>query len=114
MSLSEGDTVRPHTPHPRCPPLRYGWKAVRDQRIVTVPRPGWPHSSCLGPTSVVPAEAALARRLLRGWLTGMETRAGQVLVHHVEHGTGRPVLVLHGAGVDHREAEACFEPALAG
>jgi pimeloyl-ACP methyl ester carboxylesterase len=44
----------------------------------------------------------------------METRAGKVAVHHVEHGTGRPVLVLHGAGVDHREAEACFEPALAG
>ncbi|TFV74498.1 alpha/beta fold hydrolase [Blastococcus sp. CT_GayMR20] len=42
----------------------------------------------------------------------MEIRAGQVAVHHVEHGTGRPVLVLHGAGVDHREAEACFEPAL--
>jgi pimeloyl-ACP methyl ester carboxylesterase len=42
----------------------------------------------------------------------METRAGQVLVHSVEHGTGRPVLVLHGAGVDHREAEACFEPLL--
>ena len=37
-------------------------------------------------------------------------RAGQVVVHYVEHGTGRPVLVLHGAGVDHREAEACFEP----
>jgi pimeloyl-ACP methyl ester carboxylesterase len=35
-----------------------------------------------------------------------------VVVHHVGHGTGRPVLVLHGAGVDHREAEACFEPAL--
>ena len=35
-------------------------------------------------------------------------------IHHVEHGTGLPVLVLHGAGVDHREAEACFEPALAG
>src|SRR4051794_23374363 len=47
-------------------------------------------------------------------LTGMETRAGQVVVHSVEHGTGRPVLVLHGAGVDHREAEACFEPALEG
>jgi len=31
-------------------------------------------------------------------------------VHYVEHGTGLPVLVLHGAGVDHREAEACFEP----
>ena len=42
----------------------------------------------------------------------MEVRAGPVVVHHVEHGTGRPVLVLHGAGVDHREAEACFEPAL--
>src|SRR3954464_3936117 len=44
----------------------------------------------------------------------METRAGQVVVHSVQHGAGRPVLVLHGAGVDHRQAEACFEPALAG
>src|SRR3954451_22142777 len=44
----------------------------------------------------------------------MEVRAGEVLVHYEEHGTGRPVLVLHGAGVDHREAEACFEPALDG
>src|SRR6476661_10102659 len=44
----------------------------------------------------------------------MKIRAGQVVVHYVEHGTGRPVLVLHGAGVDHREAEACFEPALDG
>ena len=44
----------------------------------------------------------------------METRAGEVEVHHVEHGAGRPVLVLHGAGVDHREAEACFEPVFAG
>jgi len=35
-------------------------------------------------------------------------------IHYVEHGTGRPVLVLHGAGVDHREAEACFEPVLDG
>jgi len=32
-------------------------------------------------------------------------------MHYVAHGTGRPVLVLHGAGVDHRETEACFEPA---
>ena len=39
---------------------------------------------------------------------------GQVVVHCVEHGTGRPVLVLHGAGVDHREAEACFEPVFDG
>ena len=44
----------------------------------------------------------------------MESRAGKVVVHYVEHGAGRPVLVLHGAGVDHREAEACFEPALEG
>jgi pimeloyl-ACP methyl ester carboxylesterase len=39
----------------------------------------------------------------------MEIRVGQVVVYYVEHGTGRPMLVLHGAGVDHREAEACFE-----
>src|SRR5215472_12003332 len=44
----------------------------------------------------------------------MEIRVGQLLVHYVEHGTGRPVLVLHGAGVDHREAEACFELVLDG
>jgi pimeloyl-ACP methyl ester carboxylesterase len=37
-----------------------------------------------------------------------------MMIHVAEHGTGRPVLVLHGAGVDHREAEACFEPALDG
>src|SRR5918994_6823222 len=39
----------------------------------------------------------------------MKIRVGEVVVHYVEHGTGRPVLVLHGASVDHREAEACFE-----
>ncbi|MBB3674284.1 alpha/beta fold hydrolase [Modestobacter versicolor] len=44
----------------------------------------------------------------------MEVQAGEVLVHAVEHGSGRPVLVLHGADVDHREVEACFEPAFAG
>jgi pimeloyl-ACP methyl ester carboxylesterase len=44
----------------------------------------------------------------------MQIRAGGVAVHYVEHGTGRPVLVLHGAGVDHREAEGCFEPMLEG
>lgn len=42
----------------------------------------------------------------------MEGRVGDAAVHYVEHGEGRPVLVLHGAGVDHREAQACFEPAL--
>jgi pimeloyl-ACP methyl ester carboxylesterase len=44
----------------------------------------------------------------------MELRTGAVDVHHVEHGTGRAVFVLHGAGVDHREPEACFEPAFEG
>lgn len=44
----------------------------------------------------------------------MEIRAGQAVVHYVEHGAGRPVVVLHGAGVDHREAEACFEPVFDG
>jgi pimeloyl-ACP methyl ester carboxylesterase len=34
-------------------------------------------------------------------------------VHYVEHGQGTPVLVLHGAGVDHREALAAIEPVLA-
>lgn len=40
-------------------------------------------------------------------------RVGEVTWRYVEHGAGEPVLVLHGAGVDHREAEACFEPILA-
>ncbi|WP_025347382.1 alpha/beta fold hydrolase [Nocardia nova] len=44
----------------------------------------------------------------------MEIRVGDVVVHYVEHGAGRPVVVLHGAGVDHREVEACFEPAFDG
>jgi pimeloyl-ACP methyl ester carboxylesterase len=44
----------------------------------------------------------------------MQLLAGETEVHYVEHGMGRPVLVLHGAGVDHREAEACFEPVFEG
>ncbi len=43
----------------------------------------------------------------------MEARSGEGAVHYVEHGNGLPVLVLHGAGVDHGESEACFEPAFA-
>ena len=30
-------------------------------------------------------------------------------VHHVEHGTGVPLVALHGSGVDHRETEAAVE-----
>jgi pimeloyl-ACP methyl ester carboxylesterase len=43
----------------------------------------------------------------------MDVRAGATVVHYVEHGAGLPVLLLHGAGVDHREPEACFEPIFA-
>ncbi len=42
----------------------------------------------------------------------MQLRAAATAVHYAAHGTGRTVLVLHGAGVDHREPEACFEPML--
>lgn len=42
----------------------------------------------------------------------MQRQIDDTVVHYVEHGAGKPVLVLHGAGVDHREAEACFEPVL--
>jgi pimeloyl-ACP methyl ester carboxylesterase len=42
----------------------------------------------------------------------MECAVGDVPVHYVAYGEGMPVLVLHGAGVDHREAAACFEPGL--
>ena len=37
---------------------------------------------------------------------------GDVDLRYAEHGSGPPVVALHGAGVDHREPEACFEPAL--
>jgi pimeloyl-ACP methyl ester carboxylesterase len=41
----------------------------------------------------------------------VDASVGEISVRFAEHGDGRPVLVLHGAGVDHRETEACFEPA---
>lgn len=43
----------------------------------------------------------------------MELDLGNLIVHYQQHGEGLPVVVLHGAGVDHRETEACFEPAFA-
>lgn len=43
----------------------------------------------------------------------VDAHTGKTAVHYVEHGSGRPALILHGAGVDHRESEACFEPAFA-
>lgn len=44
----------------------------------------------------------------------MQCRIRDVPVYYTQHGEGRPVLVLHGMGVDHREAQACFEPVLDG
>ncbi len=34
-------------------------------------------------------------------------------VHYAQHGSGMPVLALHGAGVDHREIMAALEPLFA-
>lgn len=42
----------------------------------------------------------------------MKIRVGKFDVSYVEHGEGSPLLVLHGAGVDHRDPEAAFEPVL--
>lgn len=39
----------------------------------------------------------------------MECRIDEVTLHYVEHGTGVPLLALHGVGVDHREIEAALE-----
>jgi len=44
----------------------------------------------------------------------VDQSAGAVSVFSVEHGDGLPVLVLHGAGVDHREVMACLEPVFEG
>lgn len=41
--------------------------------------------------------------------SGAECTIDGVAVHYVEHGSGPALLVLHGAGVDHREIEAAVE-----
>jgi pimeloyl-ACP methyl ester carboxylesterase len=56
----------------------------------------------------------LVAQFRAGYFAQMEIRAGRAVFHYAEHGDGLPVLVLHGTGVDHREAQACFEPALGG
>lgn len=40
----------------------------------------------------------------------MEATVRGVPVHYIESGRGTPVLALHGAGVDHREAAHALEP----
>ncbi|HEX2308133.1 MAG TPA: alpha/beta hydrolase [Jatrophihabitantaceae bacterium] len=44
----------------------------------------------------------------------MECQIDGVAVRFVEHGTGVPLVALHGAGVDHRETEAAFEAMVPG
>lgn len=44
----------------------------------------------------------------------MECRINDVAIHYTEHGTGVPLVALHGVGVDHRELEAALEPMLTG
>jgi pimeloyl-ACP methyl ester carboxylesterase len=39
----------------------------------------------------------------------VEAWIDDVAVHFVEHGTGIPLIALHGSGVDHREIEAAVE-----
>lgn len=41
-------------------------------------------------------------------------QVGELPVHFVAHGDGVPVVVLHGAGVDHREMVGAIEPAFRG
>jgi pimeloyl-ACP methyl ester carboxylesterase len=40
----------------------------------------------------------------------MEASVSGVRVHYAEHGSGTPILALHGAGVDHREIAGALEP----
>lgn len=44
----------------------------------------------------------------------MECRINEVRVNYVEHGSGVPLVALHGAGVDHREIEAAIEAVVPG
>jgi pimeloyl-ACP methyl ester carboxylesterase len=39
----------------------------------------------------------------------MQQRIDDASIHYVEHGSGTPLIALHGTGVDHREPEAAIE-----
>ena len=43
----------------------------------------------------------------------MKCQINKAAVHYVEHGTGVPLVALHGAGVDHREIEGAMEAIIA-
>ena len=44
----------------------------------------------------------------------MKCQINEVMVNYVEHGSGAPLVALHGAGVDHREIEAAIEAVVPG
>jgi pimeloyl-ACP methyl ester carboxylesterase len=56
---------------------------------------------------------------IRGFVTGWyaefrSVRGGLMGLHHIEHGTGVPVVALHGWTADHRLMLGCLEPVFAG
>jgi pimeloyl-ACP methyl ester carboxylesterase len=65
----------------------------------------------LGHANHRPSAAVLPDRA--GFGLGVGLRAIPVAVHYVERGDGTLVLLLHGAGVDHREPLGTIEPAFA-
>jgi pimeloyl-ACP methyl ester carboxylesterase len=46
-------------------------------------------------------------------MTRRQAEVNGIPVHFAEHGSGTPVVALHGAGVDHREMAASLEPVFA-
>ena len=46
-------------------------------------------------------------------MTTRQAEVNGIPVHFAEHGSGTPVVALHGVGVDHREMAASLEPVFA-
>ena len=44
----------------------------------------------------------------------MDVELANGRIHSVEHGTGTPILIMHGGGLDHRHMEDAFEPVFKG
>src|SRR4029078_6438286 len=72
---------------------------------VVLPETGLGHANHRPPAAVLPDRA--------GFGLGVGLRAIPLPVHYVERGEGTPVLLLHGAGVDHREPLGTIDPAFA-
>ncbi|EGK11918.1 alpha/beta hydrolase [Desmospora sp. 8437] len=46
-------------------------------------------------------------------MSKMDCTIGDLKIHYAEHGSGTPVLLLHGYSLDHRMMTACMEPVFA-